>query len=158
MSSYLVIAKTSGDRIVRYNIATKQLDSIHSANDFPQSVSVDADNEVVYWVNFDSDENKQKVMSTSYAGDTNDLNITFDGSIEIGQDELYLYVLDVSNEIVYNYKKSTWEQMGTSNVASGTSGIEVAFGKVYMSHNDMKLVYCIFGILEAKIRALIFCV
>ena len=49
-------------------------------------------------------------MSTSYAGETIDLNITDTGTIKIAQDELYLYVLVVSNEIVYKYKKSTWEK------------------------------------------------
>jgi hypothetical protein len=120
---------------VRYDLETKNLDVIKSAGDFPQDVSVDADNEVVYWVNFLSGNSNLKVMSTSYAGGTNDLNITF-GTIEIAQDELYLYVLDVSNEIVYKYKKTTWEQIGSYSASSVTTGIEVGFGKhfYYFAH------------------------
>ena len=125
-SSYLVIAKTSGDNIVLYNLGTKELRAIKTGGDFPQDVSVDADNGVVYWVNFNVNF---KVTSTSYADETLDLNITDTGTIKIAQDELYLYVLVVSNERVYKYKKSTWEQMGSIVVPSGTSGIEVAFGE-----------------------------
>ena len=124
--SYLVIAKTSGDDIVRYNLKTKELDVIKASGDVPQDVSVDGDNGVVYWVNFNVNF---KVISTSYAGDTIDLNITDAGTIKIGQNELYLYVLVVSNETIYKYKKSTWQQMGSIVVPSGTSGIEVAFGE-----------------------------
>ena len=124
----MVIVKTSGDNIVRYNLGTKDLGVIKASTsgDFPQDVSVDSDNGVVYWVNFNVNF---KVMSTSYAGETIDLNITDTGTIKIAQDELYLYVLVVSNEIVYKYKKSTWEQMGSIVIPSGTSGIEVAFGE-----------------------------
>ena len=127
-SSYLVIAKTSGDNIVRYNLGTKDFDVIKSRDDFPQEVSVDAHNGVVYWVNFNSNF-EQNVMRTSYASETTNLNITDAGAIKIAQDELYLYVLVVSNETIYKYKKSTWEQMGSVVVPSGTSGIEVAFGE-----------------------------
>ena len=129
--SYLIIVKKSGDNIVRYNVETKGLDVVKASGDFPQDVSVDADNDVVYWINYDPDSDKRKVMSTSYAGETRNLNITSDGTIEIAQDELYLYVLFVSSEIIYKYKKSTWEQMGSIQVPSGTSGIEVAFGKYH---------------------------
>jgi hypothetical protein len=122
----LVIAKTSGDDIVRYNLEIKELDVIKASGDVPQDVSVDGDNGVVYWVNFNVNF---KVISTSYAGETIDLNITDAGAIKIGQNELYLYVLVVSNETIYKYKKSTWEQMGSIVVPSGTSGIEVAFGE-----------------------------
>ena len=124
--------KTSGNNIVRYNVGTKDLNVVKTSGDFPQDVSVDGDNDLVYWVNFDGDNNKQKVMSTSYSGHTIDLNITFDTTIEIAHDELYLFVLFVSEEMVYKYKKSTLEQMGTITVPSGTKGIEVAFGKTFI--------------------------
>ena len=122
----MVIVKTSGDNIVRYNIGTKELGVIKTGGDFLQDVSVDADNGVVYWVNFNVNF---KVMSTSYGGETIDLNITDTGTIKIAQDELYLHVLVVSNERVYKYKKSTWEQTESIVVPSGTSGIGVAFGE-----------------------------
>jgi hypothetical protein len=57
------------------------------------------------------------------------LNITYADRIEIAQDELYLYVLVVSNETIYKYRKNTWEQIGSIVVPSGISGIEVAFGE-----------------------------
>ena len=116
---------------MRYNVETKGLDVVKAPGDFPQDVSVDADNDVIYWINYDTVSAKRQVMSTSYAGETRNLNITSDGAIEIAQDELYLYVLFVSNDIIYKYKKSTWEQMGSIQVPSGTSGIEVAFGKYH---------------------------
>jgi hypothetical protein len=129
LSSYLVIVKTdSGRNIERYNVETEVVDLIKSGDDFPQDVSVDADNGVVYWVNVIGGSTF-KVMSTSYAGVTIDLNITYADGIEIAQDELYLYVLVVSNETIYKYRKNTWEQIGSIVVPSGISGIEVAFGE-----------------------------
>jgi hypothetical protein len=128
-SSYLVIVRTdSGRNIERYNVKTEVVDAIKSGGDFPQDVSVDADNGVVYWVNVIGGSTF-KVMSTSYAGVTIDLNITYPEIIEIALDELYLYVLFVSNETIYKYRKNTGEQMGSIVVPSGTSGIEVAFGE-----------------------------
>ena len=128
-SSSLVIVKTgSGNNIERYNVETEVVDAIKSGGDFPQDVSVDADNGVVYWVNVIGGSTF-KVMSTSYAGVTIDLNITYADTIEIALDELYLYVLFVSNETIYKYRKSGGEQIGSIVVPSGTSGIEVAFGE-----------------------------
>ena len=104
------------------------VEAIKAGGDFPQDVSVDADNGVVYWVNVIGGSTF-KVMSTSYAGETIDLNITHADRIEIALDELYLYVLVVSSETIYKYRKNTGEQMGSIDVPSGTSGIEVAFGE-----------------------------
>ncbi|CAB4039589.1 Hypothetical predicted protein, partial [Paramuricea clavata] len=124
---YLVIVRTdSGSNIERYNVETEVVDAIKAGGDFPQDVSVDADNGVVYWVNVIGGSTF-KVKSTSYAGVTIDLNITYTERIEIAQDEVYLYVLVVSNETIYKYRKNTWEQMGSIVVPSGTSGVEVAF-------------------------------
>ena len=131
-SSYLVIVTidrgTIGTNIERYNVETEMVDLIKSGGDFPQDVSVDADNGVVYWVDV-TDGSTFKVMRTSYAGETKDLNITYPDTIEIALDQLYLYVLVVSNETIYKYRKSTLEQMGSILVPGGTSGIEVAFGE-----------------------------
>jgi hypothetical protein len=140
-SSYLIIVRTdSGRNIERYNVETEVVDVIKSGDDFPQDVSVDGDNGVVYWVNVIGGSTF-KVMSTSYAGDTIDLNITYADRIEIAQDELYLYVLFVSNQTIYKYRKNTWEQMGSFVVPTGTSGIEVAFGEYQsLSPVSMKLI------------------
>lgn len=129
--SYLVIVKTSDDDIVRYDIETGELDVLKEGGDFPQDVTVDGDNAILYWVNYNSAGSNYKIMSTSYGGETTDLNITYSSTIEIAQDKLFLYVLDVSNEKIDKYKKSTWEQMGSIDVNSGTQGIEVAFGEYY---------------------------
>ena len=136
-SSYLVIVKTSSGNIERYNVETAMMNVIKSGGDFPQDVSVDTDNGVVYWVNVIGGSTF-KIMSTSYAGDTIDLNITYADTIEIAQDELYLYVLFVSNERIFKYRKNTWEQMGSIVVPSGTSGIEVAFGE-YQSWSPVSI-------------------
>jgi hypothetical protein len=140
-SSYLVIVRTdSGSNIERYNVETETVESIKAGGDFPQDVSVDGDNGVVYWVNVIGGSTF-KVMSTSYAGVTIDLNITYADRIEIAQDELYLYVLVFSNETIYKYRKNTWEQMGSIVVPSGTSGIEVAFGEYQnLQPVSMKLI------------------
>ena len=128
-SSYLVIVKTSiGNNIERYNVETEVVEAIKAGGDFPQDVSVDAYNGVVYWVNVIGGSTF-KVMSTSYAGETIDLNITYADRIEIAQDELYLYVLLVSNETVFKYRKNGVEQIESIVVPSGISGIEVAFGE-----------------------------
>lgn len=127
--SYLVIVKTSGDNILRFNVETKALNTLKGRGNYPQDVSVDAENGVVYWVNFQPFGIKHNIMSTSYAGETTDLNITYTGIIEIAQDVDNLYVLDVVDEIIYKYNKRTWGKMGSIEVPSGTRGIEVAFGK-----------------------------
>jgi tRNA splicing ligase len=128
-SSYLVIVKTStGNNIERYNVETEVVEAIKAGGDFPFDVSVDAYNGVVYWVNVIGGSTF-KVMSTSYAGKTTDLNITYADTIEIAQDELYLYVLLVSNETVFKYRKNGVEQIESFVVPSGIGGIEVAFGE-----------------------------
>ena len=128
-SSYLVIVKTSsGNNIERYNVETEVVEAIKAGVDFPQDVSVDAYNGVVYWVNVIGGSTF-KVMSTSYAGKTTDLNITYADIIEIAQDELYLYVLLVPNETVFKYRKNGVEQIESFVVPSGIFGIEVAFGE-----------------------------
>ena len=127
--SYLVIVRTGGDNILRFNVETKSLDVLKRRGNYPQDVSVDGNNGVVYWVNFDPFGVKHNIMSTSYAGETTDLNITYTGTIEIAQDVDNLYVLDVFNETIYRYNKRTLEQMGSIDVPSGTRGIEVAFGE-----------------------------
>ena len=128
-NSYLIIGKTIGDNILRYNVDTKALDVLKTRGDYPQDVSVDARNQIVYWVNFDPFSSKHSIMSTSYAKETTDLNITYGNTIEIAQDEHNLYVLDVSNETMHKYNKSSWESMGRMHLPSGTRGIEVSFGK-----------------------------
>jgi tRNA splicing ligase len=128
-SSYLVIVKTStGNNIERYNVETEVVEAIKAGGDFPFDVSVAAYNGVVYWVNVIGGSTF-KVMSTSYAGKTTDLNITYADTIEIAQDELYLYVLLVSNETVFKYRKNGVEQIESFVVPSGIGGIEVAFGE-----------------------------
>ena len=125
----MVIVKTIGDNVVRYNVETKSLHVLKRRGNYPQDLSVDADNGMVYWVDFDPFGRKHSIMSTSYANQTTDLNITFFGTIEIAQDKDHLYVLDVMNEIVYKYRKRTWKKMGSIDVPSGTQGIEIAFGE-----------------------------
>lgn len=125
----MVIVKTSGDNILRYNVKTRALDVLKRRGNYPQDASVDADNQMVYWVNFDPFSSNHNIMRTSYANETTDLNITYSGTIEIAQDERNLYVLDVSNETMDRYNKSTWEKLGSINLPNGTRGIEVSFGK-----------------------------
>ena len=124
----MVIVKTSGDNILRYNVKTRAVDVLKERGNYPQDASVDADNQVVYWVNFDPFGSKHYIMRTSYANETTDLNITYSGTLEIAQDEHNLYVLDVSNETLHKYNKSTWEKVDSTNLPSGTRGIEVSFG------------------------------
>lgn len=129
--SYLIIVSRSGNNIVRYDVETQELDILNTTGYFPQDVSVDGDNGVVYWVNYDSDSSSFRIMSTTYANETTDLGLVYDDDSEIGidQDQLHLYILHGST--VRKYVKSTRElQMPSIAVPSATTGIEIAFGKL----------------------------
>ena len=125
---FLIIGTTGSDEIVQYNVETKVVDVLLEGNDnAPQDISVDGENEVVYWVNFIN--NEHKLMSTSYENITTDLGITTDGPMRIDQDQLMLYVLNPSNDMIVQYNKSTWEIVGSFNVPASTDGVEVALGE-----------------------------
>ena len=125
----MVIVKTSGDNVLLYNVNTRAVDVLKKRGNYPQDASVDAGNQVVYWVNFDPFSSEHNIMRTSYANETTDLNITYSGTLEIAQDQHNLYVLDVSNETLHKYNKSTWEKVESINLPNRTRGIEVSFGK-----------------------------
>ena len=126
--SYLIIVSTADNNIVRYNVESEEIDILNTTGYFPQDVSVDDDNGVVYWVNFDRPS--LRIMSTTYANETTDLGLVYDdGSrIRIDQDQLHLYILE--DLTLRKYVKSTTElQTRSITVPSGTMGIEIAFGK-----------------------------
>ena len=96
---------------------------------FPQQVSVDEDNSLVYWVDFDNGESKYKLMKTYYSGTTMDLNISYPREIKISQDMFHLYVLDVDNNRIDKYEKSSLRQVENIIVSLGAKEIITGFGK-----------------------------
>ena len=147
--SYLIIVRTTEDNIFRYNVLTQKMDKLNTTGYSPQDASVDGNNEVIYWVNFDSDNSEFRIMSTTYANETTDLGIAYDdGSrIRIDQDQLHLYIFDISNDTIGKYVKSTWERVENIVIPDGSSGFEIAFGKSsYDQCNRNRIFYCAVGI------------
>ena len=139
--SYLIIVSTADNNIVRYNVEFGEIDILNTTGYFPHDVSVDDDNGVVYWVNFDLDSSSLRIMSTTYANETTDLGLVFDdGSrIRIDQDQLHLYILE--DLTIRKYVKSTIElQTPSITVPSGTMGIEIAFGKSIHDLNNWNIL------------------
>ena len=107
---------------------------------FPQSVSVDEDNALVYWVDYDA--NKYKLMKTYYSGTTMDLNISYPGEIKISQDLFHFYVLDTNNNRIDKYMKSSMVKIDDITVSAGAKEIITGFGKFlvkYFITFDMKI-------------------
>ncbi|CAB4018495.1 low-density lipo receptor-related 4, partial [Paramuricea clavata] len=123
---YLLIAKSSDPPIVRFDItslATQDINFDGSA----QTLSVDQDNEVVYWDNFIVSTGTYNLTRSSYTGETVPLNISYDAEIDLAQDYMYLYVLDKENNRIDKYNKRTWVEINVSNINAGSRRLIVAF-------------------------------
>ena len=122
----LIIAKSSDPPIVVVNITsyeTREANFDGSA----QVLSVDEDNEVVYWDNFD--ESTHNLMKSYYTGQTDTLNISYDGEIDLAQDYMHLYVLDKENKRIDKYNKETWEKIDILYTRDEPKRLVIAFGK-----------------------------
>ena len=132
---YLIVVSTTENNIFRYNVQTQEIEVLNTTGYFPQDVSVDGNNEVIYWVNYDPGNSEFKIMSTTYANETTDLGIAYDagGNIRIDQDQLHLYIFDTSNDTIGKYVKGTWERVQNIVIPDGSIGFEIAFGKSVMT-------------------------
>ncbi|XP_028406466.1 pro-epidermal growth factor-like [Dendronephthya gigantea] len=108
INSYLYIARAGDPPIIRYNPADETIKNFNYAEGSAQSISVDAYNNVIYWVNFE--DALHRLMKTSLDGQTIALNITYTGGIEVTSDVLNLYVLDKENNAIDKYIKSPLEK------------------------------------------------
>ena len=123
------MVSTGQPAIVRLNVKTQDVDTLLQSANAAQTLSVDEYNNVVYWVDFNSGQNTHAIMKTYYSGSTMNLNISYPGEIAITQDLLYLYVVDIDNDRIDKYKKSSLEKMKSFPVSSGTKQIITVFGK-----------------------------
>jgi hypothetical protein len=126
---YLTIAKSSEPPIVRFDVITSEIQTI-DFDGSAQVLSVDQDNDVVYWDNFDGATEKHNLTRTYWETDlTEALNISYDGDIDLAQDYMYLYVLDKENNKIDKYHKRTWVKVDSFSTVNGPLEIFVAFGK-----------------------------
>ena len=96
---------------------------------FPQHVSVDGTEQVVYWTNFMSEN--YEVQKTYYNQTTVPLKL-YPGpisGINLAQGERYLYVLNPTAAELEVIDKETEEVVSTYNVKTGTTAVAVAEGK-----------------------------
>ena len=124
----LVIAKSSDPPIVVIDITsygTREANFDGSA----QVLSVDEDNEVVYWDNFDDSTGTHNLMKSYYTGQTQALNISYDGEIDLAQDFMHLYVLDKENNRIDKYNKRTWNKTDVLYTKDEPTRLIVAFGE-----------------------------
>ena len=129
--SYLVVVGSALGNVGRINVETRTYSTLYNDAKFPQYVSVDEYNDVVYWVNFDEGDNRLKLFKTYYSGITSELNISYPQNTEvrITQDMLHLYLLDGNNNRIDKYLKSSLEKVNSIETLSGANGIIAAFGK-----------------------------
>ncbi|XP_028413949.1 fibrillin-1-like [Dendronephthya gigantea] len=123
---YLIIARSSKPPIAFFDTqssTTKEIDYDGSA----QALSVDQDNKAVYWDNFDQDKETHNLTRTFYTEQTQNLNISYNGEIELAQDCRYLYVLYKEGKIIDKYDKRTWMKLNSTQTNDGPQKVIVAF-------------------------------
>ncbi|XP_028410565.1 uncharacterized protein LOC114533262 [Dendronephthya gigantea] len=123
---YLIIARSSKPPIAFFDTqssTTKEIDYDGSA----QALSVDQDNKAVYWDNFDEDKETHNLMRTYYTEQTQNLNISYNGEIELAQDYRYLYVLYKEGKTIDKYDKRTWMKLNSTQTNDGPQKVIVAF-------------------------------
>ena len=124
----LVIAQSSDPPIVVVDITSYETREARFDGS-AQALSVDQHNEVVYWVNFGPSAETRNLMRSYYTGQTEALNISYDGEIDLAQDYMHLYVLDKENNKIDKYNKRTWEKTGVFYTKNGPQRLIVAFGE-----------------------------
>lgn len=96
---------------------------------FPQDVSVDGTEQVVYWTNVITED--YEVRKTYYNQITVQLKL-YSGpisGINLAQGERYLYVLNPTNAELEVIDKETEEVVVTYDVKAGTTAVAAAEGK-----------------------------
>ena len=126
--SLLVIAQSSDPPIVVVDITSYETREARFDGS-AQALSVDQDNEVVYWVNFGPSAETRNLMKSYYTGQTEALNISYDGEIDLTQGYMHLYVLDEENNRIDKYSKETWEKIDTFYTEDEPKELLVAFGE-----------------------------
>ena len=115
--------------IGQYNFTSAMASEFLPSGQFPQDVSVDGTEQVVYWTNFLSEN--YEVQKTYYNQTTVPLKF-YPGpisGINLAQGEKYLYVLNPTAAELEVIDKETEEVVSTYNVKAGTTAVAVAEGK-----------------------------
>ncbi len=124
-----MIARSSDPPIVGFDITSLGTQQINFAGS-PQALSVDQDNKVVYWDNFGISPDKHNLTRSYWETEqTQALNISYDGEIDLAQDYMHLYVLDKDNNRIDKYNKRTLDKVDVFNTNDGPREIIIAFGK-----------------------------
>ena len=97
-----------------------------------QSISVDEYNNVIYWANYDADQNIHMVMKTLLNGQTIALNITYVGEIELTSDVFNFYVLDKDNNRIDKYSKTSLEKQGNVTYNGPIRDLIIAYGEFHI--------------------------
>ena len=133
----LYIARPRNPVITRYNPADQTTEDISYDDGSAQSISVD-ENNVIYWVNYDSNEELFFVMRTLPNEQTVKLNISYSGEIDLTSDTLNFYVLDNGNNVIDQYSKTSFQKLANITHSSSIHDLVIAYGKFNHS-NDSKL-------------------
>ena len=126
--SLLVIAQSSNPPIIVVDITSYETREARFDGS-AQDLSVDQDNEVVYWANFGSSAETRNLMRSYYTGQTEALNISYDGEIDLAQGYMHLYVLDKENNRIDKYNKETWKKIDTFYTEDEPKELLIAFGE-----------------------------
>ena len=115
--SFLYIARSRNPSIVRYDPSDEST-NVFNNDGSAQSITFDQYDNAIYWVNYDSTQEKFMVMRTLLNNQTVELNITYAGDIKVTSDVLHIYILDTQNNVIDKYLKTSLEKQGniTSNV------------------------------------------
>ena len=97
-----------------------------------QSISVDEYNNVIYWANYDANQNIFMVMKTLLNGQTFGLNITYVGAIELTSDVFNFYVLDRVNNRIDKYSKASLEKQGNITNYGRIHDLIIAYGEFHI--------------------------
>ena len=96
---------------------------------FVQSLYVFEDG-TIYWVNYDSNNGRFCVLSTSVlTGATTDLSICYDSEIYVVVTQLYVYVLDKENNRIDIYPRRTLTKIKEVHVIPNVQDFILGFGK-----------------------------
>ena len=99
------------------------------------------ENNVIYWVNYDSNEELFFVMRTLPNEQTVKLNISYSEEIDLTSDTLNFYVLDNGNNVIDQYSKTSFQKLANITHSSSIHDLVIAYGK--FNHSKKKKQCCL---------------
>ena len=128
---YLFLTGLNETSITRYNLITGLFDVICNDDNFPLCLTVDEDNNVIYWVNYDATAGKYFIMKSFYNMTTVNLKSFSDSnttSLKMAHDKNFIYILDSSGSRIYKMDKETASTVLTIPIDPGSSEVSLADG------------------------------